>query len=107
MTLSPRSSYRDRDVRYWIEGYAEHMEGRDTTPGSPLHRLCCLADIHRAIDSLNPALRGAVLLVALMGYSSREAADILGVSQTTVVTRYQRGREEIATYLNGGSWVSE
>jgi DNA-directed RNA polymerase specialized sigma24 family protein len=98
----PRSNYRDRDVRYWLEGYAELKEGRDTVPGAPLHRLCCIADIHAAIDSLNPALRGAVLLVALFGYTTREAAELLGVAQRTVVVRYQRGREEIATYLNGG-----
>lgn len=96
-----RPSYSYRDVRFHLEGYEELKAIRDTKPGLPLSLLCSLADVHAAVEHLNPALRGTVLLVAQMGYTMREAAQMLDVSLATVFARYERAREEIVTYLNG------
>lgn len=98
-----RTNYRDRDVRYLIEGYESLKETRDTKPGAPLNALVALADLGTAMHRLTPDERGALLLVGFMGFTMREAASLLGVTAMTVSRRYGRAREEIVNTINGGT----
>ncbi len=56
-------------------------------------------EIDRALDSLPPDQRAAVVLVYVEGYSIDDAAAILGCPSGTVKSRCARGRAKLATRL--------
>ncbi|WP_373487515.1 RNA polymerase sigma factor [Blastomonas sp.] len=56
-------------------------------------------DVDRAMATLPPEQREAVVLVLVEGYSYREAADIASVPVGTLTSRLGRGREALATML--------
>lgn len=93
--------YSPAEVRHWIEDYEEVKERKGVRPGAPLHILCCLADIERALKTLNRKEYEAVLLCGLNGISMRTAGNLLGVSAMTMSRRYRSGLENVTTYLNG------
>jgi RNA polymerase sigma-70 factor (ECF subfamily) len=49
----------------------------------------------RALAPLNASQRAAIVLTNLLGYSSEEAASILGINPGTVRTLASRGRSEL------------
>jgi RNA polymerase sigma-70 factor (ECF subfamily) len=88
-------------------------EGQETYP-LQLEDWCCLPEeefaseeamqeIESAIHSLSPALRAAFVLRDLHELSTRETADVLGISESAVKTRLLRARlnlrDEISTYF--------
>jgi RNA polymerase sigma-70 factor (ECF subfamily) len=56
-------------------------------------------EIMEAIASAPPAYRVAVIAVDLIGLSYREAADALGIPESTITSRLHRGRQHIALAL--------
>lgn len=96
-----RRNYGPAEVRQLIEKYEELKNLRGTTPGLPLHYLCVLVDVDRAVACLTPHEYQAVLLVGLIGLSSSAAGELFGVSQPTMWRRYERGLEMLVTALNG------
>ncbi len=60
-----------------------------------------LRDIGRALDSLVPEQRAALMLVVLEGLSYREVAEVQGVPIGTVMSRLARARGQIKAYLDG------
>ncbi len=76
---------------------------------------CCLPEeefmtaeaqsqLDEAVKGLSPALRAAFVLRDLHGFSTREAAEILEISETAVKTRLMRARlqlrERLASYFS-------
>lgn len=76
---------------------------------------CCLPEdefmsaeaqamLNEAAEELSPALRAAFVLRDLHGFSTREAAEILEISETAVKTRLMRARlqlrERLSTYFS-------
>jgi len=59
------------------------------------------ARIERAIASLPPALREALLLVAVEGLEQKEAADVLGIKYDLLRQRLTRARERLAELVRG------
>ena len=104
-TSLPRrgNNYADRDIRTLVEGYPELRAACDTNARG-LRRLFGLADLGSALRRLPRRLREVVLLHGQLGLSQRETAERLGVSQTEVSRRYQRGLEAISFYMNGGRY---
>jgi RNA polymerase sigma-70 factor (ECF subfamily) len=49
----------------------------------------------RTLAPLNPSQRAAIVLTNLLGYSSDEAASILGINPGAVRTLASRGRNEL------------
>jgi RNA polymerase sigma-70 factor (ECF subfamily) len=60
-----------------------------------------MRDIERAMKSLVPEQRAALLLVVLEGLSYREVAEVQGVPIGTVMSRLARARAQIKAYLDG------
>jgi RNA polymerase sigma-70 factor (ECF subfamily) len=52
-------------------------------------------EIGRALDSLTPRQRAAVVLVDLLGYPTDEASRALGVTPSTVRVLLARGRQAL------------
>jgi RNA polymerase sigma-70 factor (ECF subfamily) len=58
-------------------------------------------EIMQAIASAPSAYRDAVVAVDLVGLSYREAARALRTRESTITTRLHRGRQHVASALNG------
>ncbi|MFK7819432.1 MAG: sigma-70 family RNA polymerase sigma factor, partial [Planctomycetaceae bacterium] len=59
-------------------------------------RLAEWTDFHRAVEKLPEQLRVLFDLLHYSDMSQREAAELLGVSENTIQTRWQRARMQIA-----------
>lgn len=64
-------------------------------------------DLQAALDALPAEEREAFLLVHHYGYSSFEAADLLGVPPSTLRSRVGRARQRLATALTARPQVTE
>ena len=58
-------------------------------------------DIEHALDSLGEEEREAFVLMKVAGYTSAEAAKLVGVAPTTIRSRMARARERLARLLAG------
>jgi RNA polymerase sigma-70 factor (ECF subfamily) len=58
--------------------------------------------LERAIGALPPALREALLLVAVEGFEPREAAEILGIKYDLLRQRVSRARAQLAALVSEG-----
>lgn len=56
--------------------------------------------VQQAIGELDDDQRMSVLLVSMEGWSTQEAADLLGVPQGTVLSRLHRGRQRLKEILS-------
>ncbi len=56
-------------------------------------------ELDEAMDKLKPDYRTAVFLRYYMGYSVKETAEILGISETNAKARLKRAREKLKTLL--------
>ena len=54
-----------------------------------------VVDLLRALGRLRPEQRGALLLVKSYGFTYREAADLLGVTEAAVTNHIHRGLEQL------------
>ena len=62
-----------------------------------------LADVSRALQALPDEQREALLLVAVEGFSYREAADILAIPIGTLTSRIARARDALAPLAPEGA----
>ena len=60
-----------------------------------------LRDLNRALASLSPGQRTALILVSVSGYSYEEAAEICGCAVGTIKSRVARARETLLELLEG------
>jgi RNA polymerase sigma-70 factor (ECF subfamily) len=58
-----------------------------------------VVDLLRALAGLRPEQRSAVLLVKSYGFSYREAADVLGLSEAAITNHVHRGLERLRTMM--------
>ena len=60
-----------------------------------------LRDLNRALASLSPGQRTALILVSVSGFSYEEAAEICGCAVGTIKSRVARARETLLELLDG------
>lgn len=60
---------------------------------------CAERELAEALSALQPKYRAVIHLHYFEGYSSKEIAEILGISVTTVTTRLARAREKLKTLM--------
>ena len=78
------------------------LEGHDVAdPRDPMRRSAQRLDLVRALSTLSPGQRAAVLLVDAHGLPVAEVAEILEVPVGTVKSRCARARAHLATELGG------
>jgi len=74
-----------------------HFEETRKRDGDRVHEI--QLDIEKALSSLDPEPRAAVVLVGMLGYSYQEAASVLDLSVGTVASRVARARYRMAEVL--------
>jgi RNA polymerase sigma-70 factor (ECF subfamily) len=70
--------------------------------GDPARVAAQRADLARALDSLPPDQRAAVLLVDAEGLDYADAAEVLGVAPGTIASRLSRARATLRRALDEG-----
>ena len=71
-----------------VDGAHQHVESGAADPPDSLH----YRQVMVAVEALPSAQRAVMLLVAVEGFSYREASDVLGVPLGTVMSRLSRAR---------------
>lgn len=89
---------RNRFRGEYDEGVAERMLTAPAGQEQPIH----LSDMHRALLSLPPERREALLLVGAGGFSYEEAASICGCAVGTIKSRVGRARATLTAMLEQG-----
>lgn len=97
-----------RDVDRWVwraafliaRGDLQHRRQHDSPmPDLPAALPTDTVDLIRALATLSPKQRGAIVLHHYAGYSNREAAVILGSTPAAVGVHMGRGRSRLRTLL--------
>jgi len=78
---------------------AERLASREPSPAQHFHDSHFDADVQRALDTLAPEFRAAVVLCDIEGLSYEEIAATLGVKLGTVRSRIHRGRAHLRAAL--------
>jgi RNA polymerase sigma factor (sigma-70 family) len=78
---------------------ADRLQGREPSPAQVYDDRLLDADIQRALDSLAPEYRAAVVLCDIEGLTYEEIAATLGVKLGTVRSRIHRGRAQLRDAL--------
>jgi len=89
---------RNRFRGDYDETVAERILTAPAGQEEPIH----LSDMHRALLTLPPERREALLLVGAGGFSYEEAAEICGCAVGTIKSRVGRARAALAIMLNDG-----
>lgn len=90
---------RNRFRGEYDENVAERILTAPAGQEEPIH----LADLHRALLTLPPERREALLLVGAGGFSYEEAAQICGCAVGTIKSRVGRARATLNAMLADGS----
>ncbi|MFU7527558.1 sigma-70 family RNA polymerase sigma factor [Qipengyuania sp. ASV99] len=89
---------RNRFRGEYDEGVAERILTAPAEQEEPIH----LSDMHRALLTLPPERREALLLVGAGGFSYEEAAEICGCAIGTIKSRVGRARATLNSMLADG-----
>lgn len=90
---------RNRFRGEYDEATAERILTAPAGQEEPIH----LSDMHRALLTLPPERREALLLVGAGGFSYEEAAEICGCAVGTIKSRVGRARAALTAMLEDGS----
>jgi RNA polymerase sigma-70 factor (ECF subfamily) len=90
---------RNRFRGEYDEGVAERILTAPAGQEEPIH----LSDLYRALLTLPPERREALLLVGAGGFSYEEAAEICGCAVGTIKSRVGRARAALTEMLTDGS----
>lgn len=99
----------DENVKAWLIRVAINIS-KDYLKSSWIHKRTELDEsmtyeddtdksLKEAMDKLKPDYRIAIFLHYYMGYSVKETADILGISETNAKARLRRGRSCLKGFL--------
>ena len=83
----------------------ERLAGKEPTPAQAYDDTHLDDDVQRALDSLSPEFRAAVVLCDIEGLSYEEISATLGVKLGTVRSRIHRGRAQLRAELSHRSPV--
>jgi len=90
---------RNRFRGEYDEGVAERILTAPAGQEEPIH----LSDLHRALLTLPPERREALLLVGAGGFSYEEAANICGCAIGTIKSRVGRARAALTSMMDEGA----
>jgi len=90
---------RNRFRGEYDEGVAERILTAPAEQEEPIH----LSDMHRALLTLPPERREALLLVGAGGFSYEEAAEICGCAIGTIKSRVGRARAALTSMIEEGN----
>ncbi len=96
-----RSGYRHRARRPQEVSWEEMASFQaDVDPETETLAALDRSRVHKALWQISEEQRLAIALVDLGGFSTKEAAKILGVPRGTILSRLHRGRKALAVVLS-------
>ncbi len=101
ITINTAKDYHRKNAtrRTYESAFADDQ--RHNNPGSlPLDSIAT-RQVYAAMDKLPDKQKAALMLVAAEGMSHREAADVLGCSETTISWRIHQARKKLKKPCNG------
>jgi RNA polymerase sigma-70 factor (ECF subfamily) len=97
--LMTQDSSLDDTEEFWLYQHLGPDVKPDTDPAAEVLDRIGVEEVRRAIESLPPVYREAVLLTDVEGFSYKETAGILDVPVGTVMSRLHRGRQRLQRAL--------
>ncbi|MBR3146984.1 MAG: RNA polymerase sigma factor [Eubacterium sp.] len=83
------------------DGFDDEKISEVEDPGDEIEQLTARMVLDAAMDVLDDEEREIVLLHAVTGYRHREIADLMGMPQGTVLSKYNRALRKMKNELNG------
>ncbi|MBE9604040.1 sigma-70 family RNA polymerase sigma factor [Acetobacteraceae bacterium H6797] len=71
---------------------------QDEAVSAPQHAQSAVTELERALDTLSPTQREAIILVGAQGLTTAEAAKVCGVPENTIKARVMRARASLAAW---------
>lgn len=96
------AKYRDTEVRALVENYAAFAGDRDTT-NRGMRALVAIADLKTAWRLLGDIDREVLLVMGILGLTSREAGEYFEKSHAWAQKSYRIALENLTYEMNGGS----
>jgi RNA polymerase sigma factor (sigma-70 family) len=98
--LRERNVYKYSDEEYGVDTSGQVLQDSEnlellTKDVSPEHNSIIVDYLQKALDSITPEQREAVVLIDLLGYTYQEASAKTGVSRQAFHRRHQRARKGI------------
>lgn len=94
--LSKKNYRKQKRMTCWNDSLNESLESHQSQPGAQ-HDVELL---YKALNRLPDAMRIAIVLFEINGFSIQEICKIQGSSTPAVKSRLKRGREKLAKLLN-------
>lgn len=98
---SDPSRFMPADHPRWARMWAVPVDAWGALPEDRLLGRECLSVIGEAIERLSPGVREVVILRDVEGWSSREVAGALGISEANQRVRLHRGRARVRAAVEG------
>lgn len=92
---------RRREAPEWLAGVAETHRRPPLTPEESMEHQTRREEVEQALSRLPSRQREAVRLLYMEDFTTKEAARLMGTSQTTVKSLAQRGRDTLRRSLRG------
>ena len=105
ITINTAKDYYRKNAtrRTYESAFADDQ--RHNNPGSPPVESITAQQVYAAMDKLPDKQKAALMLVAAEGMSHREAAEVLGCSETTISWRIHQARKKLKKTCSG--WQHE
>ena len=94
--------YSPGEIKHLVEGLQELAALKDTDAGG-LRALIAYADVVRALKTLKPGLRVTAFIRGVQSLHAKDAAVVLGITESAVRYRYEQALIHLCQFLNGGN----
>ncbi len=88
-----------RKVPLWVDAEAEQLEQAEEEPLDEHHYTYTVEKVKEAIRRLPDGYRVVLSLYLFDGYSHRQIADSLGITESTAKTQYLRAKRKVRAFI--------
>jgi DNA-directed RNA polymerase specialized sigma24 family protein len=97
-----KANYSRGEIEALVEGYEELVVQKDVDRKRRLRIVHGLLDLDAATDSLTQKQSQAIILMGRLGFSYRQAAELLRVEPNAMWERYQHALDRLTEIINRG-----
>jgi len=96
---------RTRHAETPLPEYGDILRSEDKMPDQIVIDHETSTNLLDVVKRMNPAYRDALILQMVFGFSGREVASMLGVTEVTIRTRIHRGKKQLYSIMGGDEHV--